>query len=510
MERLRNTLSGLVSKARVNLAGRHIALFVFLWSFIFGILVSSFIYIVPIYSLVLIVIGFVGCVVYLFIKTRVSILFLLISLTIFGFGVGAMRYAVKDFHESDPYLISNINKKVSIKGLVVSEPEYRENDMRVVVNTGLDKVIVSTPFLYKINYGDRVEVLGKLELPGLIDSDSGRPFDYGAYLSKEDIYYTMSFAQVKIIESNQGNKLKSILFKIKKVFTNKMNEILPEPQSSLLAGLIVSGKQALPKNVLDEFKRAGVVHIVVLSGYNITIIAEFLKKIFGFFSLKIATSASVVGIILFTLMTGATATVVRASIMVLIVILGKSMGRTYSVPRALLVAGFIMLMQNPKILVFDASFQLSFLAVLALVYVEPVVLKYLQRVPEKWGIRSILSTTIATQVTVLPFLLYSMGSFSVVSLLSNILILVFVPITMLLGFIATMLGFINYYVALPFSYTTHLLLKWILGVAHTLGNLSFAQISIKNFPLWLTVIIYLLEMLWLGYQTSLYRSIKSN
>ncbi|MFZ2048738.1 MAG: ComEC/Rec2 family competence protein [Minisyncoccia bacterium] len=470
---------------------RHSGVFVFIWSFILAVLVSSYIFITPIYSLVIICVGLVGSIIYIFIRNRVSILFLIISLIILGFGVGGMRYAVKDFHESDLYLEVNIDKKVSIKGLVVSEPEHRENDVRVVVDTEVDKILVSTGLFSGVNYGDEVEVMGKLEQPGLIDSDVGRPFDYGAYLSKENIYYTVSFAQINILESGRGNKIKSILFRIKNSFTNKMNELLAEPESSLLAGLLVSGKQALPKDILDEFRRAGVVHIVVLSGYNITIVAEFLKKIFSFLSLRLATVASIFGIIFFTIMTGATATVVRAAIMVLIVIFGKSMGRTYSVPRALLTAGFFMLLENPKILVFDASFQLSFLAVLALVYVEPIVLKYLTKIPEKYGIRSILSTTIATQFTVLPFLLYSMGNFSIVSIFSNMLILMFVPITMLVGFTATAFGFISYHLALPFSYITHIFLIWILGVAHTLGNLSFAQISIRNFPQSLMLALYL-------------------
>lgn len=485
---------------------RHAGVFVFIWSFILGILFSSFIFIIPIYSLVLISVGMVGSVLYLFTKEKIGIIFLISFLIVSGFGLGAMRYAVKDFHESDNYLVSNIGKKVTIKGLVMSEPEHRENDIRVIVDTGNDRVLVSTNLFSKVNYGDEVEVMGKLELPEKIPSDTGRDFDYGAYLSKEDIYYTMSFAQIKIFESDKGNSVKAFLYKVKSVFTNKMNQILVEPESSLLAGLLVSGKQALPKDILDEFRRAGVVHIVVLSGYNITIVAEFIKKIFSFLSLRLATSASVFGVILFTLMTGATATVVRAAIMVLIVVLGKSMGRTYSIPRALLTAGFLMLLENPKILVFDASFQLSFLAVLALVYVEPIVLNYLTKIPEKYGLRSILSTTIATQLTVLPFLLYSMGNFSNVSILSNMLILVFVPITMLIGFVSTLLGFISVYLALPFVYITHLLLMWILGVAHYLGNLPFAQISIKNFPLWLMIILYLLLIL----RIYLYKKVKSN
>ncbi|MDB5266718.1 MAG: Competence protein ComEC [Parcubacteria group bacterium] len=457
--------------------------FLFIWGFMFGVLVSSFFSISPLAACFIMLIG--GAI---YGADRRNILLFLFFLS---FGAGIVRFDIKDFHTPEPLLESGIDTVITREGVVVSEPENRENDMRFVLKTDTDKILVSTPLLTRVSYGDRARVTGKLKKPGIIESDTGRTFDYAAYLSKDDIYYTESFAKVEVLGSGQGNFLKAFLLRIKSAFTNRMNSILPEPESSLLAGLLVSGKQALPASVLDEFKRAGVVHIVVLSGYNITIIAEFFLLLLGFLGSRRASVISGVGIILFTLMTGATATVVRAAVMALIVLMGKTLGRGYSMPRALLSAAFLMLVLNPKILVFDPSFQLSFLAVLALVYVEPIIKKYFVRVPERWGMRSILSTTVATQITVLPYLVYSVGSVSVVSLVSNILILVFVPFTMLAGFFATLLAFIHPYIALPFAYVSHILLAYILFVAHTLGSLPWASIRISHLSWWLAVLIYL-------------------
>jgi len=182
---------------------------------------------------------------------------------------------------------------------------------------------------------------------------------------------------------------------------------------------------------------------------------------------------------------------VRASIMVLTVIVAKMFGRNYSASRALLVAAFLMIIENPKVLVFDPSFQLSFLATLALIYIVPIVDKYLKIVPEKWGFRLVVATTLATQVTVLPLLIYSMGNFSLVSLPANILVLLIIPITMLMGFIATLIALLSPVLALPFSYIAYLLLSWILGVSSTLGNLSFASIEVPLVSIWLIVLVYL-------------------
>ncbi len=461
--------------------------FIFLWSFICGVLVASFLSVSPLIALFVV---FIGVAMYTADKRN-----LLICLSIAALGIGILRFDIKDFHALDPVLESQVEKTSTIEGVVVSEPENRENDLRFVLETDTDKVLISAPLLTQVSYGDKVAVTGKLQKPGMIVEDNGQTFDYGAYLSKDDIYYTESFSKVEILGSEEGNPIKAFLLHVKSAFTRRMNSILPEPESSLLAGLLVSGKQALPASILDEFKRAGVVHIVVLSGYNITIIAEFFLLLLGFLGTRRAAFVSSIGIILFTLMTGATATVVRAAIMALIVLLGRSLGRTYSVPRALLGAGFLMLLLNPKILAFDPSFQLSFLAVLALVYVEPVTATYLDRVTVKWGIRSTLSTTVATQLTVLPFLMYSVGNVSIVSLFSNILILVFVPFTMLVGFVATLLAFIHLYIALPFAYVSHVFLAYILDVAHILGNLSWAVIHIRHLSGWLLVLSYLVFIL---------------
>jgi competence protein ComEC len=473
---------------------RHLNIFVFIWSFIFGILVSSIIKISPIYSvlILIIVLGIYIC--EKLINNSVSKVVFIILLSFSAFGLGVLRFGIKDFHIPNSNFEQNVGMKINLNAVVVSEPEKREKDMRFVVESEGEKILVSTGLYQNIKYGDEVTVNGKLERPGIIGaSDSGREFDYGAYLSKGDIYYTTSFAQVSIESHNNANPVLATLLRVKESFVAKMKDILAEPEASLLAGLLVSGKQALPSSILDEFKNAGVVHIVVLSGYNINVVAQFFAQIFSFLSLRLAGGASIVGIILFTLMTGATATVVRASIMALIAVSGKLFGRSYSAPRALLVAGFLMLIQNPKILIFDPSFQLSMLATLAMVYVSPTIERLLPRIASaKWGLGPILVSTISTQIFVLPYLLYSMGNISVIALISNILILAFVPFTMLVGFVSTILAYISTIIALPFTYITHLLLAWILGVANVLGNLSFSSIKVASFPLWMMFSVYLI------------------
>jgi len=246
-------------------------------------------------------------------KKRIGIEALFISIALISFGIGAMRYAVKDFHEPVEPMLS---------GVVVSEPEDRENGVRFVMqDENGEKVLVSAPIYSAVEYGDMVNVSGRLERPGVVVGEGGeRAFDYGAYLAKDDIYWTLSFAEVRVLSKDHGNSFKSTLLKIKGGFVEQAGKILAEPYASLLMGLIVAGRDAMPKDILEEFRRAGVIHIVVLSGFNITLIAEFMRRLFQshFIFLRInrfpqaAPLASIIGVILFVVITGGGATVVRA------------------------------------------------------------------------------------------------------------------------------------------------------------------------------------------------------
>jgi competence protein ComEC len=446
---------------------------IFIFSFVFGILVSSFAFVSPLISLFIFILGLAVLIAERIHSGKITQEVLWLVIMLMAFSLGAMRYAIKDFHE----VITP-----SGTGIVVNEPEDKDNSRKFVyLSDNGEKVLVSVPLYTDVSYGDQIKVSGKLERPGIIESD-GRDFDYGKYLAKDDIYHTLSFAKVEVLSSGQGSRVKEFLFKLKNNFSERARNLLAEPYASLLLGLIVAGRDALPAETLEEFRRAGVIHIVVLSGFNITLIAEFMRRLFqsAFLLLGIVrwaqapSLASLVGVGLFVVMTGGEATVVRAALMALTVIIAGTFGRNYSASRALLAAGFLMLVENPKILVFDPSFQLSFLATLGLIYIEPMLKKSFGFITEKWQMRSILSQTVSTQLAVLPLLVYSVGDVSLVSLPANLLILITVPWTMLLGFLAVLISYLSAIFAWPLALVTHLLLSWILFVSHALGSLSFA------------------------------------
>lgn len=413
------------------------------------------------------------------------------AIFLFAAGMGLLRYDISLNNNGDTFLESRIGQAVALRGMVSEEPDMREENVHLTIAVDAvkegdgwreadTKALVIAPFFPEFKYGDTVEISGVLKKPQNFLNENGRTFDYVSYLAKDGIFYEMFFPRAVLVSSGNGNKIKETLFAIKRAFLDSLGRVIPEPESSLAGGLIVGAKRSLGDTILKQFRTAGVIHIVVLSGYNITIVAEAIMRSFSFLPRLFGISLGALSVVSFAVMTGASATVVRASLMALLVILAKATGRVYEITIALFVAGFFMLMHNPKILVFDPSFQLSFLATLGLIYLAPKIEGYFHLVPSRWGFREFAVATVATQIFVLPLLLYQTGQLSLVSLPANLFILVFIPLTMLFGFLSGVIGFASTLLAMPFAFIAYVLLWYELKVVELFSSLPFASVSVPG------------------------------
>lgn len=386
-----------------------------------------------------------------------------------------------DFRVSPPatYLNSLTGGATAIRVVVADEPEEKGGKLSatvVVENEGIsEKMLIKTAVVPKYKYGDTLQLIGEIKKTENFSED----FDYISYLAKDDIYFLMEGPKVKIISESKSPGLTGYLLMIKSFFTQNINEVLPEPHSALLAGLVLGTKDSLGTEWLNKFKIAGLSHIIVLSGENLTIVSDSAMKVISrFFSGSFASALGAISVVLFTIMTGGGASTVRAAIMALIVLLAKTTGRVYEASSALIIAGFMMVIQNPRVLVFDMSFQLSFLAVLGLLYISPHIKNYLTFVTEKAGLRGVLATTIGAQIATAPLIAYKMGTFSVVALLTNFLVLIFIPWTMFFGFLAATLNILSFYIAAPISAIAWAMLSYILFVVDFFSSLPMASINV--------------------------------
>ena len=151
-----------------------------------------------------------------------------------------------------------------------------------------------------------------------------------------------------------------------------------------------------------------------------------------------------------------------------------------------------MLAANPRILVFDPSFQLSFLATLGLLYGAPIAERYLRFITKKFNLREIAAATIATQIFVLPLLLYMTGQLSIAALPVNLLALPAVAPAMLFGFLAGLTAFLGAVIAFPFAIIAYILLAYILALVALFSAIPFAGISISSFSVWAMWVMYAL------------------
>lgn len=451
-----------------------------------GIAFRSFIDFGSTFTLFLMFVGVVLFLLYLLKKDK-KVFF--VSLAIISTGLGMFRFDISDARRGDFLLNGQIENIISVRGFVSDEPDVRDSHTNLTIDISelnvrgekhsiKTRALIVTDRYPSWNYGDEVSITGKLLLPKNFEqSDTGRSFDYVSYLAKDGIFYQFVRPNLLRTGEGKGNVVKRKLLSLKHTFLAHVSRVIPEPESSLLGGLLVGAKQSLGKDLLEDFRTAGVIHIVVLSGYNLTIVAEALMRFFSFAPRIWGLSLGGASIVLFSIMTGAGATVVRASLMALLALLARATGRIYEITLALLFAGFVMLLYNPKILIFDPSFQLSFLATLGLIHLSPLLEKHLKFLPQTFGLRDIVSATLATQMFVLPLLIYMMGKFSIVSLPVNLLILPFIPLTMLFGFFAGLTGFISIILSLPFAFVAHLFLWYELKIVEVAAAIPFASIG---------------------------------
>ncbi len=416
-----------------------------------------------------------------------------------AFLVGFGRFYFYTMHLEHNSLQKFIEKKIEGSATVVAEPDRRDNSLRLTIRidslsekvfTDRGLVLITVDPYSNIQYGDQFNFSGVLQLPRNFKTDSGREFNYVRFLEKDGILYQLNKPTVKNISHDHGEWLESNLLKIKYSFLNHEAEVIPEPNLSLLGGLLLGTKQSLGKGLLDNFQKVGVIHMVVISGYNITIVAEAIASAFSFLPRLLGFSLSAGSVILFVLMTGASSASVRAAVMTIVAILGKLLRRKYDVMRALLFSALLMVFMNPLILVFDPSFQLSFGATLGLLVVSPVITPYAINISDVFKLRETIVSTVATQIFLLPFLLYQSGIFSMVALPVNLLVLFPVPFTMLIGFLTGLLSFINLPLALVLGFVSNFLLSYILFVVTTAAKRSFAAVSIPIFSFKIVVLVY--------------------
>ncbi len=430
---------------------------------------------------------------------RHSRILLLFALCAFASVLGGLRLDASERYLAQTPLIPFENTTHVITGIMIAAPDARETATNLVIdvasidgNDSSGRIRVSTERGSEVHYGDEVRVIGMLKKPEPFETDGARIFDYPHYLAKDGITHAISFAKVQLISEGHGNLLVAGLIGIKDAFSRGIDNALVHPESALAAGLVLGEKRGLGDELSDVFRIAGIIHIIVLSGYNIALIAKAAASFFGWFSFgrRVQFVMSILAIVALVIATGATAAAVRAALMGILVITAHMLRRSADAMRLLIAAGVGMVLWNPYVLVFDPGFQLSFLATAGLIALSSHVAERLKFVTERWGLREIAAATIATQIAVLPALLSFSGELSLISVPVNLFVLpVIAPAMALAGFAGAVGIFLpsiaGYVGLLPFFP-----LWYVIELARLAATLPFASIIVPPLPISVTVAMY--------------------
>ncbi len=383
--------------------------------------------------------------------------------------IGAFYYNLYSIKQ-----IQNANipfgKKTTFSGIVVDYPQ-RGNAQKLIIKLQAPysgKILVVGQPYPSYNYGDLIQFEGAIKKP--------EPKNYADYLAKDNIFGTINFPKTKFLAENQASYLKSRLFKLRGNIIANFQKTLPPGKATFLSGITLGERAEFSKELKDKMSASGTTHLVALSGQNITIIVIAMSSFFGFFSRRKSVFwLTLLIIIFFVLMTGAEASVIRAAIMGGIILLAKQIGRIHSMRNVIAVAAFIMVLYNPQVLRFDLGFQLSFAALIGIVYLSPTIRKVFKMKEGEGflGWRENFLTTTSAQLAVLPLILINFGNFSLLSLPANILILEAIPLTMILGFALGAIGFVALPLAIIFSWFVNLFLAYELGIIEIFSKISF-------------------------------------
>ncbi len=408
--------------------------------------------------------------------------------------LGIWRFNLDQPEIDDSAIAYYNNRKVKITGRIILPPDVRLKSQKLTVEAMsielpaksekatvkrklAGKILITADLYPAYNYGDELEIDGQAEAPAEFNG-----FAYDKYLARYDIYSLSYFPRIKLLKTGQGSRTYSQIYNLKSKLSETVNLGLPEPLASLANAIMFGDKRGLPQEYLDYFSQTGTTHIMAISGMNITIIAALslgLMLAVGL-SRRQAFYLSILLLAIFIILVGAPASALRAGLMGFLVLWALKLGRLNKITNSTVLAGAIMLLINPKLLRYDIGFQLSFLAILGLVYFYPIINDWLVRVkiPKLKGGREIFGMTLAAQVFTLPITAYNFSIVSLIAPLPNILILGTIPALTALIFIAIFLTMLWPVLSVIFFTPAWVILKYIISVCTFTANIPLAYIKI--------------------------------
>jgi competence protein ComEC len=367
---------------------------------------------------------------------RVIVLGLALACTVM---LGALRMWMIPVHQ-----VSLGNQ--ALIGIVRSVDERLDKTLLAVKINGGDEVVqVSLRDKPLLLPGDSVSVRGVVELPEDFITDTGRTFDYDQYLGSRGIDAVINHGQVVKLEAGKFS-LSRIATMIRFWIAGALGSYIIFPVDGIVAGMLVGFQGGIPNYLSDIFRYTGTLHTLVLSGYNITVLAGFLGLVLRRVAFRLRTLMIGVGIATLVLISGAGVAAVRAGIMGCLALFASMTLQNYNVLRALFLSGLLFFFVSPMTIFVDPGFHLSFLATLFIITLLPIIDKKTLWIPKgRVNLRELLILAIGLPIFMLPYMMYFSGLFPLVSPIANIFLVPIIPVLMLGGLCVTVFSFVPFF-----------------------------------------------------------------
>lgn len=306
---------------------------------------------------------------------------------------------------------------LNFEATLFSEPKISGKAQKFNVDYKSTRIFITTSLFPEYHYSDKIKISGTLKVK---------------LLESKNTFYSMNFPKIEA-KNEDKNFVLAVTGTIRQKIISFFNKNLSPNQAGLILGIVFGIKEGIPKDFFNDLRQVGVLHVIAASGMNVTMTAGFLSSIFFLFlQRQAALIVTIFGILFYALLAGLEPSIVRASIMGIVVFIAQILGRQSWPALALFLTGYVMLLSDPS-LIFDIGFQLSFLATFGLLYLKPMF---------DHPFLDSFQTTIVAQAATLPVIIVNFGTYSLWSVLVNGLVLWTVPFLMVLGGISSVLSFV--------------------------------------------------------------------
>lgn len=336
-----------------------------------------------------------------------------------------------------------------------------------------------------VEEGDKIEFIGKIGIPDNFSLGVGH-FDPRRYYARSGVYATMTNPRIRILAEGQKNLFSTLRNFLRKRFYR----LLPEPDAGLFSATLLGFMKDVPKNLRTDFSNSGLAHLVAISGQHVSMMAVAIFFLATFWGIPriYAMALTVVSAVLFIVLVDFPPSGIRSVIMVAGIYWAMASGRRLHGFRILLATVTLMLVVNPRILLADLGFQLSALAMWALMVFYPLGGQFIFKA-NPFGLRDVLLMTACAMFTTTPIIVYSFGRVSLVGLLANVAAVPLYPPLMLLGLLVIIFG------AVPFLqsfllFITHALASVFFGLVEFSATLPGANFQIAEFKAEYLVLFY--------------------